>query len=476
MNKLLIGREGEQDVLRKLLISGSAEFVSVFGRRRVGKTFLIKQVYQKEIVFELTGLPNSSKTEQLRNFAMQLGTSSGLQVPAAVPKDWLEAFFTLARYLDTLDQSQKKVIFFDEVPWLADRKSGFLNGLSWFWNSYAETRNLVLVICGSATSWMIQKIVNDRGGLHNRLTKRVFLSPFTLTESKLYLESRGIHLSNMHIAQLYMAMGGIPHYLKEVQKGLSVTQNLNQICFSPGGLLTDEFLRLYEALFTNAEAHIAVIRALGQSHQGLSRPDILQSSKLTDNGSTSRVLEELEQSSFIHSYYPFGKKKKEKLYRLTDEYSLFYLRFIETNSIKDTDTWMLLSQTTTVKSWFGYAFESLCLRHVPQIKKALGISGLYTQQSSWRHQPTQSEQGAQIDLLLDRADASIQIMEIKYAADVFTITKTYAAVLRSKKQVFRAQTETKKHILLTMITTYGVAQNEHYLDQVDSQLTLDDLF
>jgi uncharacterized protein len=477
MQQVHIGREKEQEVLRQALASNSPEFISVFGRRRVGKTFLIKHVYQAQIVFELTGLPSAGRKDQLRNFSIQLTNHAALPTPAAVPKDWLDAFFTLARYLDTLDQSQKKVVFFDEVPWLADRKSGFLMGLSWFWNSWAEMRNIVLVICGSATSWMIQKVVNDRGGLHNRLTKRVFLDPFTLTETKAFLESRDLRYNNFQIAQLYMVMGGIPHYLKEVQQGLSVTQNINQICFSPGGLLVDEFARLYQALFANADAHVSIIRALAQSHQGLTRPEIIRQSQLADNGNTSKILEELERSSFISSYYPFGKKIKEKLYRLTDEYSLFYLRFVEMHhSSKDPDTWTQLSQTQMVKTWFGYAFENLCLRHVPQLKKALGISGLYSQQSSWRHTPTDGEQAAQIDLLLDRADACIQLIEIKYAPDIYTIDKAYGVALRTKKHVFKEQTKTKKYILLTMITTHGVQKNEHYLGQVDSQVTLDELF
>lgn len=451
--------------------------VAVFGRRRVGKTFLVKQTYGERIVFELTGLQQATNADQLQNFSLRLTQRMNSSVPAKVPKDWLEAFFLLSNFLKgQTDSGQRQVVFFDEVPWLAGHKSGFLMGLGWFWNSFAVARNLVVVICGSAASWMIQKIVNDRGGLHNRITKRIFLQPFTLAETETYLQSRNIRFDRYSIVQIYMAVGGIPHYLKEIEAGKSAVQNVNDICFSPNGLLRDEFPRLYPSLFARADNHIAVVRALAQSRQGMSRTDIVRVGKLSEGGTTSKVLEELEQSGFITSYYSFAKKKKDMLYRLTDEYSLFYLRFIEKNKNEGSDVWQHFSQTQTAKIWAGYAYENLCLRHLPQIKKALGISGVYATSSTFLQRANEEEPGAQIDLLLDRNDRVVNLFEIKFYNSEISLTEADARSLRRQMQVFQTATRTRKHLMLTMITTFGLKHNMHSLGLVEKVLTLEDLF
>jgi len=472
----LIGRKTEQEILLKALDSAEAEMIAVFGRRRVGKTFLVKQTYRENIAFEITGLQNANNLEQLQNFSLQLATISKPLLPLKTPANWLEAFFMLATYLDGQPSDQKRVIFFDEVPWMATHKSGFLMGLGWFWNSWAVSKNVVIVICGSAASWMIQKVVNDRGGLHNRITKRIFLKPFTLAETELFLQSRNIPLNRYQLIQIYMAMGGIPHYLKEVESGKSAVQNINDICFAPSGLLNDEFQRLYPALFAHAENHIAVVRALAQSRQGLPREAIVVSTGLPEGGSTSKVLEELEQSGFITSYNPFGKRKKDTLFRLTDEYSLFYLQFIENHQDGGSDTWNHLSQTQTAKIWAGYAFENICLKHVPQIKKALGISGVYSQSSAFLQKGTDKGTGAQIDLLIDRNDQVVNLFEINYYSAELTLTEADAKSLQNKMRVFREATGTKKHLMLTMMTTFGLHHNKHSLGLVEQVLTLEDLF
>jgi len=476
MPDTLVGRKEEQALLHEALQSDRAEMVAVFGRRRVGKTFLVKQTYQDHIVFELTGLQRSSHEEQLQNFSNQLGIFSQSPVPVKTPTNWLDAFFMLAKFLDQQPEGKKRVVFFDEVPWLAGNKSGFITGLGWFWNSWAETRNIVVVICGSAASWMIQKIVNDRGGLHNRITKRVFLAPFTLSETEAYLQSRNIIYNRYQIIQIYMALGGIPHYLYEIKAGKSATQNINDICFSKNGLLRDEFSRLYAALFANSDNHIAAVRALAQSRQGLTRPAIVKNAQLPEGGNTSKVLEELEQSGFITSYYPFGKRKKDMLYRLTDEYSLFYLRFIEHNKDSGSDTWNQLSQTQPAKVWSGYAYENTCLKHLPNIKKALGISGVYTQSSTFFQKGTDEEKGAQIDLVLDRNDQIINLFEIKFYNTEFSLSEADAKALRNQMWTFKEKTKTKKHLMIVLLTTFGLEHNKHSLGLVEKVLTLDDLF
>ena len=291
-----------------------------------------------------------------------------------------------------------------------------------------------------------------------------------------YLQSRNIQFNHYQIVQLYMAMGGIPHYLREIKGGRSATQNINQICFSKTGILKSEFLRLYPSLFANAEHHMAVIRVMASRRQGLSRKEITQLAKVPEGGSTSRVLEELLHSGFIASYRPYGRKKKERVYRLVDEYSLFYLSFIEGNKDEGTDTWHHLSQTQAYQTWSGYAFENICLKYIPQIKKALGISGIYSTSSFFYKKGTSDEPGAQIDLLIDRKDQAINIVEIKYHNEPFAISKDYAEKLRNKLSVFREATGTRKQLFLILISTFGLKENQHSVGLIAQALNMDDLF
>ena len=476
MSIQLIGRKEEQRILKKALQSAEAEMISIIGRRRVGKTFLVQTVYKDRLAFEMSGLQNASGREQLRNFANQLKQATGSRISIPPPKDWLDAFFMLIEYLQHIDQQEKMVVFFDEVPWMATHKSGFLKGLSYFWNSWAVKQNVVVVICGSAASWMIQKILRSKGGLHNRVTKRIRLYPFTLAETEAYLAAKGIRLKRLQLMQLYMAMGGIPHYLKEIEGGKSAAQNIDKICFGDNGLLRDEFLSLYPALFQHSDYHIAFIRALAKKPQGLTRVGLIEATKLADSGRVSTVLGELSESGFITAYPAFGKKKKDKLFRLTDEYSLFYLRFIEENLLEKEGVWAALSQGQPYKIWCGHAFENLCLKHVAQIKKALGISGVYTRSSSFFKKANDNHPGIQIDLLIDRNDRTINLVELKFHSGTFTISKAYADKLHEKIQLFKASTKTPKQVFLTFITALGLKENIHSIGLVDNHFDAQVLF
>ncbi|MEN0006510.1 MAG: ATP-binding protein [Bacteroidota bacterium] len=473
-NAKLIGRKEEQAILKAALSSDEAEMVAVIGRRRVGKTFLIKNVLAEYIDFEITGIQNMPRKGQLRNFAYALSEASGKK--EAVPEDWFSAFVRLIELLKTKVGKDKQVVFFDELPWLATTRSGFLQGLSFFWNSWAVNQRIVVVICGSAASWMIQKVVNHKGGLHNRITKLIQLYPFTLAETEAYLVSRNIHLNRYHTTQLYMAMGGIPHYLKEIKAGEGAVQNINRICFSPTGLLRKEFTRLYASLFSNSERHVAIIRALATTWSGLNRSEIIKQSKLSDGGGTKRILEELEQSGFISRHYPFGKKKNGLIYRLTDEYSLFYLKFIEPKNNLETEVWQKLSQTQTYKSWSGYAFEGICLKHVAEIKKALSIGGVYAETHTFYQKGTATQKGVQIDLLIDRNDQVINLFEIKFYNAPFEISKSYAVELRTKLGVFQQATKTRKQVFINLLSPFPLVPNKHSVGLVDKALSLDDLF
>jgi uncharacterized protein len=473
---MLIGREKEVATLRALLVTGEAELVSVIGRRRVGKTFLVQSVYAGRIAFEITGIQNASNKEQLENFSIALNLYSKSPLPVQSPKSWLEAFRLLILFLESTASPEKRVVFFDEMPWLATHRSGFLNAFGFFWNSWAVKNNIVVVICGSAASWMIQKVVHNKGGLYNRITKRIQLRPFSLYETELYLQKKGLNLNRYQITELYMAMGGIAHYLKEIQNGESVAQNIDRICFDPGGPLYDEFGQLYPSLFDHSENHIAVVRALSAKWSGLSRAEIIDLTGISNGGGLSKTLEELQHSGFIAEYLPFGRVKRESLYRLTDEYSLFYLKFIETMRREGAGVWKTFQQKPGYRAWSGYAFESICLKHLPEIKKALGISGIYSSSSAFYHKGADGMDGFQIDLLVDRDDRVINLCEIKWASAEFIITKSYSAELRKKIALFKHYSKTKKQVFLTFISTYGILPNEHSLGLVDKELRLDDLF
>lgn len=472
----MLGREHENTLLRDALVTGQSELIAVIGRRRVGKTFMIKTVYEKQLRFYLTGMKDTSKEEQLSNFSQKLSEYANINVPLKTPETWSEAFLQLKNHLTAYKGKTKQVIFFDEVPWLATRKSGFLEALDYFWNNWASTAHVVVVICGSAASWMLDHIIDNKGGLHNRITKLIRLQPFSLAETKMYLTSRGIQLDHYQISQIYMAMGGIPHYLKEIKPGESAIQNINRICFEKDGLLKDEFKNLYAALFENAANHIEVVRALSQTWKGLTRQEIIDVTKFTNGGGLTKVLTELEESSFISTTLPFGKKKKETLYRLSDEYTLFYFAFIEKTTSTKAGTWLSITQSASYAVWAGYAFENLCLKHIEKIKQSLGISGVFTTESGFIRKGTKDNAGIQIDLLIDRDDRTINICEMKYYGAEYSVTKEYAQQLRLRREKFKMATGSKKLMLLTLITTYGLLPNEHSLGLIDKVVTLDELF
>jgi uncharacterized protein len=475
----LIGRETEIKILTDALASPKAELIAVYGRRRVGKTYLIHTVYKENIVFEFTGMNRKNLAEQLENFALTTQTTfmSRAALPIAAPQNWLQGFRMLINLLGSTKTLEKKVIFLDEFPWLDNKKSGFLAAFDHFWNSWASKQdNLVVVICGSAASWMIQNIVRNKGGLHNRITQRIRLEPFNLYETALFLRNNHINLGQYDILQLYMVTGGIPHYLNTVKAGESTTQIIDRLCFTKDGGLRNEFKDLYPALFGRADKHIAVIRALADKLSGLTRNEIIENCGFKTGGTVTKILEELLESGFISEYLPFNKTAKEAIFKLSDEYSLFYLKFIENSKATGAGTWQSKATSQSWKSWMGFAFENICLKHVSQIKKALGISGIYTEQSVWRYVPKTGETGVQIDLLIDRQDNCINLFELKFYKDVYEMTAKEVASLRSKRSVFQEKTGSKKTIFISLLTTFGAKPNEHYLEIVQNQLDMTILF
>jgi uncharacterized protein len=466
----MIGRTEEIKILNSLLESKEAELLSVLGRRRVGKTYLIRETYKKHIVFEFVGIQNGTLKEQLQSFTFSLQQYFGKKnVPANIT-NWLQAFEVLIQQLTRRKSKQKQVVFIDELPWAAGIKPYFLKAFGFFWNSWASKSNVLVAVCGSAASWMIKQIANNKGGLHNRVTKQIYLQPFTCTETKAYLQYRKLKFTNEQITELYMTLGGIPYYLKQIEKGNSVAQIINKLCFASNAPLKNEFDNLYAALFTNPANYIAVIKACYSKWKGVTHNEIVKLSKLPSGGSLSKILVELEISGFVTTTLPFANIKKEKLYRLTDEFSLFYLKFMEG---KKATSWNLISNTQPFKLWLGYAFENFCFKHIPAIKNALGIAGVITQQYAYNLKASTINIGSQVDLIIDRNDSCINFCEIKYHNKPFIITKAYDTVIQKRIAAFKEETQTNKTIFVSIIsktTLKGNTQN------IDNKIILDSFY
>ena len=393
----------------------------------------------------------------------------------AKPADWFEAFDLMETLLNK-KRSKRLVVFLDEFPWMHAPKSNFLAAFENFWNTWAANKSHVtVIICGSAASWMIKKVVHNKGGLHNRITHKIILQPFNLYQTELFLKSRGMHLNHYQIIQLNMAVGGVPQYLEMAKPGKSAAQIIDEACFQKNGFLYDEFNELYHALFYQADRHIKVIRALATKPTGLSRNDLIQAGDLQTGGTASNLLDELIAAGFITAYIPFGKKLKDSIYKLTDEFSLFYLKFMEPNRNMAKGAWQKLSNTPPFTSWSGLAFETLCIKHTAAIEKVLGISNIYTENSSWRS-PGNKAGGAQIDLLIDRRDQCINLCEMKFHTSGFSMDSKYAEALRYRENVFKEHTHTKKQIIHTLITTFNVLPNEHSIGLIDTVVTMDEMF
>ncbi len=466
----IIGRKQEKEKLKQIIESEKSEFVAIYGRRRVGKTFLIREYFDHKFAFYITGIKDATVKEQLINF--QISFQKSFNEDKKIPKNWQEAFHNLIASLEK-SKDNKKIIFIDELPWLASAKSNFLQALNYFWNHWASARtDIILIVCGSAASWMINKIVKNTGGLHNRITERIKIKPFTLQETEAFLKHKNIVFNKHQIVELYMIYGGVPYYLETLKKGKSLAQNIDENCFYNDGILKDEFDNLYASLFKNHENHIRVISILSKKNIGLTRDGILKELKISDGGSFTKILDELEESNFIRKYKYIGKTKRDVLYQLIDFYSLFYFNFLKNNTQEN--YWTSNIDNPKHRSWSGYSFELVCLTHENQIKKALGIGAVQTNVSSWKSK--NNIQNVQIDLLFERRDQIITICEMKYSLHKFTIDKKYAQNLRNKIEVFRAESRTKNAIHLAMISTYGVLENENYHDLVQNNITMDSLF
>ncbi len=469
----LIARNREIEELGRLYKSKRSEFVIVYGRRRIGKTFLVNQVFQERFTFTYVGARKQPQRVQLQRFARQLQDLSGSPYCPTL-NSWEEAFEELKALIKTKPVDERKVIFFDEMPWIDTPRSNFVDALEYFWNAWAAQRSDILFIaCGSATSWMVNKLVKNQGGLHNRITAQIYLRPFNLGECEEFLHEYGCRWDRYTILQCYMALGGVPFYLSLLSPSESLTQNIDRLFFQKNAAMKEEFDELFSALFSHADKYINVVMALASKREGMIRAEIIEKTKLSGGG-LSKILDNLERCDFIETYSKFKSTVRNTVYRISDPYTLFYFKFVHNNRSKDEHYWSSNINTPMIRSWQGFSFETICLSHLAQIKKALGISGISSKSCSWRKQGGVND-GAQIDLLIDRSDRVINVCEMKFSEKPYSITKAYADNLRMKMAIFADATQVRKSLALTMVTTYGVLPGIH-AGIVQNEVTMDDLF
>lgn len=478
-NNVIIGRKHEQAIIRNYLESGKSELVAIYGRRRVGKTYLVKSIFANQFDFSFTGMYDVTRAIHLSQFQKTLEKYSGKRVLRL--NNWFDAFDALRDYLDTLEK-ERIVVFLDEIPWMDTPKSNFLAAFSHFWNDWASTKqNFKLLVCGSATTWMLSKFIGDKGGIYGRVCRPIWLAPFSLGETEQFLkEVKGIEMSRHQMLLAYMILGGIPYYLDMLIKGMPFDICIDDLFFKQNAPLRTEFDFLFRSLFKDSKIYRNVVLTLATRLKGMTRQELLETLKLKEGGDLTDVLDNLIKCDFIRKYTAIGKTERDVMFQLTDLFSLFHIRFVADNSGQDEHYWSKLSGKGMMTSWSGYAFEQVCLHHLPQIKKALSIGGVICNVHSWSCKPFTDKngiqwKGTQIDLLIDRADEVVNICEIKYVSDRYVIDSDYEERLRNRVTLFRTVTKTKKAIHHTFITTYGVAQNLHS-GIVQSEVVMDDLF
>lgn len=479
---VMIGRKEEKKYLLSLTEEEEPQFVAVFGRRRIGKTYLIRETFKHEFTFQHTGVSNNQiepgkrKEIQLEKFSESL-REYGYNACDEL-KTWNDAFNALKEVIKASEQ-EKKIIFIDELSWMDTKDSGLISALESFWNGWATDRaekDVILIVCASATYWMIQNIVNAKGGLHNRLTGQIFLKPFTLHECEEYLQSRKIIFNRHQILQCYMIMGGVPYYWSLLKKGKSLPQNIDDIFFKDGAFLLNEYENLYSALFSKPDQYIRIVEALSTVNKGITRDEICAITGIASSGDLSKKLTELENCGFIRKYVPFGYKQKNCMYQLMDNFTLFFYKFMR-NKVQNENYWKEKSNSPEVRAWSGVAFERVCLEHIPQVKKALGISGVYTEVNAWQCSKDDEKgiQGSQIDLLIVRKDQVINVCEMKYSETDYVVDAKFDRDQKRKISDLIKKTGTKYAIYSTLITTYGVIENA-YSGEIQSIITAEDLF
>lgn len=467
----MIGRDDEIALLREQGAADRSRLVVVYGRRRIGKTFLVREAFNYRFTFTYTGVERATLSEQLSQFHQAL-VEQGLQ-DCPIPCNWIDAFGLLKKLL-AASKDERKIVFIDELPWMDTPKSRFLPAFENFWNGWCSARkDILLIVCGSATSWMVKRVLRNRGGLFNRANRTICLQPFTLRQCEEYTREAGLSMGRRELAEAYMAFGGVPYYWSLLDRRYSLAQNIDRLCFTATGDLIPEFRRLYESVFVSPEPYLKIVTELGMKKIGMTREELSAATGVANCGRLTDILSDLEQSGFVRSYAPFGKRKKGTVFQLVDNFSLFYFRFMRGKPVSRPDYWLSSVDSVERHSWEGLAFELVCLWHERQLKEALRIGGVQTNTASWRSEKKSG--GAQIDLLLERKDGIVNLCEMKFSSGAFAISEKYERELRNKIQLFKDETGTRKSVHLTLVSAEGLRRNGH-AGIVQSVVTLNDLF
>ena len=489
----IIARKREKQILESVLRSKSSELVCVYGRRRIGKTYLVRNFFEScdnVIYFELTGQKQESGEYaplkyQLANFKYQFERTFDRDIPQ--PTSWQNAFTVLRKETERFkDSTSKLILFFDELPWLCSPRSGFFEALDQAWNTTFERQpNVKVIVCGSAASWMLKKIIHAKAGFSRRITHKIRLTLFSLKETKEYLLFKGFDLSSRSVAEIFMMLGGIPYYLNFMSPHKSIYQNIEDECFDINGRLVDEYAIIFNSLFKNSENHKKVVEYIASKHKGVLLEELTGKFSSLKGGSLSRILDNLVSSSFIKKTPPLYNEAKGTIYRLIDEFVLFHLKWIKPapRSIFESPSTLYFqnrAQSNSFKSWRGFAFERLCLKHEYQIRQSLGIHKILSIPSMVYFYDQQGKRSSQIDLLFERADNVISICEIKHSESEYELTKADVNSLMRKKEDLRRylalKKKTQKDIHIVYVTTNGVYLNKYFHQLQPSVVKLDDLF
>ena len=478
----MIGREKEINELENLYHKNSSTLLALYGRRRIGKTYLINHVFNNRLSFKHTGLSplekenltddefNAKQLEHFYNSLLDVNFKCDV-----IPKNWMQAMQYLKQYIKSLDQNKKQVIFIDELPWLDYPKSDFFLAFEGFWNNFGScTDNLLCIICGSATSWMLNKIINNHGGLYGRVNYEMKLSPFTLLETEEYFLENEIVLPREEITKAYMAVGGIPYYLGYFEKGESLAQNINRLFFEKNAKLQNEFNRLFASVFNNYEQVKKIVILLSKSNNGYNRKQICERLNISDGGSLSEMLNSLIACDFLTKYYSAFASKRDVYYKLVDPFCIFYLKFVQNKVNLEPDLFKIAYSSPAVINFYGHAFENVCFNHTLQIKKALGIEGVVTEFLPFKSN-YEDDINTQIDMIIIRNDRVINICEIKFKSINFIVDSEYYVKVCRRQELIETKIPKKYIIVNTLICSSKLAKNS-YSGVFNKVITLDDLF
>lgn len=475
---LIIGRKAEQRDLDEWCHSAKPELICVYGRRRVGKTYLVQNAFEGQFAFFATGSDDRRNAVQLKAFHAALRRAGCAE--RTVPQDWFEAFNRLRLALEQPDVVRascgRRVVFLDEFPWLAAKRSDFLAAFSDFWNGWASCQSdLVVIICGSATSWIVKNILENTASMYNRVTRQLYVAPFDLHDVEEMTQSLRLGWSRDAVLQCYLVFGGLPYYLDMLDRRKSLSQNIDALCLGTNAPLRREVPLLMEASLGNAPLHRAILRELAQSKVGIRRMDLANRVEGGTTGSFKRALDDLEKCGYIRCYTNRYERRKPSVYQLVDPFLLFGFRFMVDRAPDGHGlvSWKDFERTPAYYAWRGNAFEIACVNHTRQIKHAIGISAVKTEDFPWSS--STSEPGAQIDMVIERADGVTNLCEMKYTDGPFVADREFEEDMARRRRVFQIESATKNTVQSVLVCPQGLRPNTHSWD-IAHVVDIDDLF